>query len=87
MSEATPFAARWNAFWHGPTWTTSLGIFRILFAYCLFEEVRTTFAKSVSAIEGRFHLQYFEWIGPVDTTTYTNLHAIQYPLVVKRHHV
>jgi hypothetical protein len=58
-------AGAWNRFWHPRGPTVGLGLFRILFAYCLWREVATTRAKSTFAIEGGFHLGYVPFIKPV----------------------
>ncbi len=60
----------------------TLGVFRILFAYCLWDEVATTHARSTGAIEGGFHLPYFEWIPLMTVPTYDLVHLLQYPLIL-----
>jgi hypothetical protein len=75
----------WDRVWHAEGSTLSLGLFRLLFAFSLFQEVRTTRAKSLFAIEGGFHLPYRfvpDLIGPVTEATFHLLHVLQYPLIV-----
>ena len=54
----------------------------MLFAYCLWREVATTYPRSTFAIEGGFHLPYFSLIEPVSSQTYDLLHSVQYPLIL-----
>lgn len=72
----------WERFWFSKGSTLSLGLFRIVFAYCLYDEVNTTFAKSKFAIEGGFHLPYVSFIGPTSFEIYRWIHLAQYPLIV-----
>jgi hypothetical protein len=71
----------WNAFWFGRGNTFTLGLYRVLFAYCLWREVGTTQNRSVFAIEGGFHLPYVPFVGPVSAEAYDWLHLAQYPFV------
>lgn len=73
---------RWNAWWHGEVSPLALGSFRILFAWCLWNEVSTTFSRSVFAIEGGgFHLPYVRWIGPMPEWLYGSVHDIQFVFI------
>jgi len=79
-----PLLRAWQAFWHPEGSTLALGLFRILFAICLFFEVRTTRAKSLFAIEGGFHLPYPavpSFIHPISVQTYHLMHAVEYALI------
>ena len=53
----------WNRFWFDESNTLALGLFRILFAVCLWREIGTTASRSRFAIEGGFHLPYFSFPG------------------------
>ena len=76
-------AVRWNAFWHQETSHLALGLFRILFAYCLFREVSTTQSRSIFAIAGGgFHLPYVDFIQPMPEWAYESVHAVQYVFIV-----
>ncbi len=68
----------WNRFWFAEGNTFSLGVFRVLFALCLLWEIPVTRAKSVSGIEGGFHLPYFPFINPLPAETYHTFHEWQY---------
>ena len=72
---------RWDAFWHASAPTAALGLFRVLFAWCLWREVETTRLKSLFAIEGGFHLPYVPLIQPVSLETYELLLGLQLPLI------
>jgi len=74
--------AAWEAFWYSKGCSFNLGLFRILFATCLFLEVSTTFHKSRFAIEGGFHLPYVGFILPVTEQTYGWIHNLQYPFIL-----
>ena len=82
MSAAGRIVAAWERFFYTKGSTAALGVFRILFAYCLFDEVNTTRAKSQFAIEGGFHLPYVPFIQPVPEQWYGWIHDLQYPLIV-----
>lgn len=76
-------AARWDAFWYAEARPTALGLFRILFAYCLFREVATTRGRSVFAIAGGgYHLPYVDFVRPVPEWAYGALHDLQYVFIV-----
>lgn len=72
----------WNRFFFVQGPILSLGVFRIVFAFCLFFEVETTRAHSRFAIEGGFHIPYLSFIGQVSEPTYHLLHNLQYPFIV-----
>ncbi len=72
----------WNAFWFRSESTVALGLFRILFAFALFHEVRTTTSRSVFAIEGGFHLPYVSFLGPVSESAFHWIQGIQVVPVV-----
>jgi hypothetical protein len=79
-----PLLRAWQAFWHPEGYTLTLGLFRVLFAACLFFEVRTTRAKSLFAITGGFHLPYPavpSFIHPISVQTYQLVHAVEYSLI------
>jgi hypothetical protein len=74
-------AFAWNAFWHAPIRPAALGLFRIMLAVALWDEIDTTRDKSVFAIEGGFHLPYLAVIPLVSEVTYEWIHAVQFVLV------
>ncbi len=81
----TGYAQIWQRFWHPEGSTLSLGLFRIVFAYCLFSEAPITELKSRFAIEGGFHLPYPfvpSFIHPVSEQTFHFMQMLQYPLIV-----
>ena len=78
----TAGASAWERFWFARGSAASLGLFRILFAGCLWVEVRTTFARSGFALEGGFHLPYLDWMPLVSPERYALLHEWQYPFIV-----
>ena len=73
--------AAWNRFFHAEQPVVALGLFRILFAYCLWREVDTTGRKSLFAIDTGFHLPYVDWVFPVSADTFALLQQLQYPLI------
>ena len=81
-SPTRKLGAAWETFWYSKGNTFSLGLFRLLFAICLYLEVHTTTWYSVFAIEGGFHLPYLSFIGHVTEPTYHLLHNLQYPFIV-----
>jgi HTTM domain len=79
------FVQSWQRFWHPDGSTLSLGLFRIVFAYCLFSEAPITELKSRFAIEGWFHLPYPfvpSFIHPVSEQTFHLMQTLQYPLIL-----
>ncbi len=74
--------AAWEAFWYSKGCSFNLGLFRILFATCLFLEVSTTFHKSRFAIKGGFHLPYLAFIQPITEETFGWIHDLQYPFIL-----
>ena len=83
IERARRLAVHWTNFWHAEASPLALGLFRILFAYCLFREVRTTRYRSVFAIAGDgYHLPYVDFIQPVPEWIYGAIHDLQYPLIV-----
>ena len=83
---ASPLSLRlangWRAFFHAQGSPAALGLFRILFAYCLWQEVTTTRLRSVFAMEGGFHLSYLPFIQPVSEQAYAWLHDLQFPFIL-----
>jgi hypothetical protein len=78
------FARSWERFWYSEGSTLSLGLFRIVFSYCLFSEAPVTEMKSRFAIEGGFHLPYAavpSFIHPIPAQTFHFIEALQYPLI------
>ncbi len=75
-------AERWNRFFYAEGPALSFGLFRIVFAFCLFSEVATTRRRSLFAIEGGFHLPYLPFIPTVSESTFQLLHDLQYPFIV-----
>jgi vitamin K-dependent gamma-carboxylase-like protein len=67
----------WDAFWFRSESCVALGLFRMLFAFVLLNEIRTTFYRSVFAIEGGFHLPYVSFLGPVSERTFDWIQAAQ----------
>jgi vitamin K-dependent gamma-carboxylase-like protein len=67
----------WDAFWFRSESCVALGLFRMLFAFVLLNEIRTTFYRSVFAIEGGFHLPYVSFLGPVSERTFYWIQAAQ----------
>lgn len=61
--------------------TFNLGLFRIVFAGALWIEVSTSLNMDVFAIEGGFHLPYFEFLPHVSEQVYRWIHLAQYPLI------
>mgnify|MGYP006100237573 CR=1 FL=1 len=74
--------AAWNRFWYTEERPVAMGLFRIIFAFCLLDEIETTRTKSTFAVEGGFHLSYVDWITPVPREVYDALLTFQYPLVL-----
>jgi len=75
-------AERWEGFWHAQASPAALALFRLLFAYLLWREIKTTYGRSVAALAGpQFHLPYASFIGPVEWDMYELLHGLQYPLI------
>ena len=72
----------WDGFWFAEGSSLALGLFRILFAGCLWRLVSSTRSKSVFAIEGGFHLPYLEWIPLVSEPSFQWIHTLQYPLIL-----
>jgi hypothetical protein len=72
---------RWDEFWYREASPFNLGLFRILFAYCLWREVSTTLSRSRFAIEGGYHIPYLDFLPLVSQQTYVVLHQVQYPLI------
>ncbi len=81
-SIARKFSSAWETFWYSQGNTLSLGLFRILFAICLYLEVSVTAWWSVFAIEGGFHLPYAQFIQPVTAETYGWLLNLQFPFIL-----
>lgn len=81
-SSVRKLSEAWEGFWYSKGSTFNLGLFRILFAYCLYREVTNTFNKSMFAIEGGFHLPYVGVIQPVTAETYVWMHNLQFPLIL-----
>ncbi len=79
---AARVAERWNRFFHAEAPALSLGLFRVIFACCLFEEVATTRRRSLSAIEGGFHLPYLPLIPNVSEGAFQLIHDLQYPFIL-----
>ncbi|MDE0840453.1 MAG: HTTM domain-containing protein [Kiritimatiellae bacterium] len=75
-------AAAWNRFWYAEERPVAMGLFRIIFAFCLLDEIETTRSKSTFAVQGGFHLSYVDWITPVPRDVYDTLLTLQYPLVL-----
>ena len=76
------FIEGWKGFWYGSGGTFNLGLFRILFAICLYHEVGTTRWFSVFAIEGGFHLPYVWFIQPITAETFGWMLKLQYPFIL-----
>ncbi len=74
--------AAWETFWYSQGNTFSLGLFRILFAICLYLEISTTAWWSVFAIEGGFHLPYVQFIQPVTAETFGWMLNLQFPFIL-----
>ena len=73
----------WNRFWHASVSPSSLALFRVLFAYCLWREIRTTRARGVDAIaDGLFSLPYVDWIPQFSADAYHLIHDLQYPIIL-----
>ena len=72
----------WQSFWHAEGSTLALGVFRILFAYCLFREVGTSLDHNGFAIEGGYHVPYVSFLGSVSESTFGLLHDLQYPFIL-----
>jgi len=72
----------WENFWYSQGSTLNLGLFRILFAYCLYQEVGNTFEDARFAIEDGFYLPYVEFIQPVTKETYILIHNLYSPLIL-----
>ncbi len=82
MRSGRVLVERWNRFWleEGPTF--GIGLFRVLFAYCLWREIETTHSKSTMALEGGgFHLPYLDIIPLMSESTYQWLHSLEYVFV------
>ena len=75
------FIEAWEGFWFSKGSTFNLSLFRILFAIALYFELGVSFDKSLFAIEGDFHLPYFEIIQLVNGETYGWMHVLQYPCI------
>ncbi len=76
------FSETWESFWYSKGSTFNLGLFRILFAFCLFLEIENTVPKSLFAIEGGFHLPYLGFVRLVTAETYALIHLLQVPFVL-----
>jgi hypothetical protein len=74
--------AAWNRFWYAEARPVAMGLFRIIFACCLLDEIETTRTKSTFAVEGGFHLSYVDWITALPREVYDALLTVQYPLVL-----
>lgn len=73
----------WNRFFHASVSPAALGLFRVLFAYCLWREVRTTRARALDAIDdGLFSLPYTDLIPQLPESLYHLVHDLQYPLIL-----
>lgn len=81
-STARKFSSAWETFWYSNGNTFSLGLFRLLFAICLYLELSTTAWWSVFAIEGGFHLPYVWFIQPVTADTFGWMLNLQYPFIL-----
>ncbi len=81
-SIARKLSSAWKTFWYSRGNTLSLGLFRILFAICLYLETSTTAWWSVFAIEGGFHLPYVWFIQPVTAETFGWMLNLQFPFIV-----
>ena len=86
MSDPAPassgLSSRWARFWHAEASPASLALFRILFAYCLWREIDTTFSRSRAAIgDELFHLPYTSVIPPLTWESYELVHALQGPII------
>jgi len=81
-SIARKLSSAWETFWYAKGNTFSLGLFRILFAICLYLEVSTTAWWSVFAIEGGFHLPYVGFIPPVTAETFGWMLNLQFPFIL-----
>ena len=74
---------RWNGFWHANGSPFALALFRVLFAYCLWDEVSTTRSRSVFAIEGGgFHLPYLDFLPLLPAWLYEFVHDVQFVFIV-----
>ncbi len=76
------FCQAWERFWYSTGSTFNLGLFRFLFAICLFHEIGTTAWFSVFAIEGGFHLPYVWFIQPITAQTFGWMLLLQYPFIL-----
>ena len=76
------FSETWESFWYSKGSTFNLGLFRILFAFCLFLEIENTVPKSLFAIEDGFHLPYLGFVRLVTAETYALIHLLQVPFVL-----
>lgn len=73
----------WNRFWHASISPSALGLFRVLFSYCLWREIRTTRSRSIDAIDdGLFSLPYVDWIPQLSADAYHAIHDLQYPIIL-----
>ena len=79
---ALNFTEAWQRFWYVSGGTFNLGLFRILFAVCLFHELSATEWFSVFAIKGGFHLPYVWFIQPVTPDIFRWMVNLQYPLIL-----
>lgn len=74
--------AAWNGFWFSEGPATALGLFRVLFAYCLWREVDTTQTKAVFAMQSDgFHMPYLPGVGSLSPEAFELIHDIQYVLI------
>lgn len=76
------FIEGWERFWYGSGSSFNLGLFRILFAICLYHELDTVAWFSVFAMQGGFHLPYVWFIRPVTAETFGWMLKLQYPFIL-----
>ena len=81
-STTRKLGAAWETFWYSQGGTFNLGLFRILFAYCLYREAGNTHKDSKFAIEDGFYLPYVRFIQPVTEQTFGLIHDLYLPLIL-----
>ena len=81
-STTRKLGAAWEKFWYSQGSTFNLGLFRILFAYCLYQEVGNTYKDSRLALEDGFYLPYVRFIQPVTEQTYDLIHDLYLPFIL-----
>lgn len=74
-------AMRWNRFWYAKGNTLNLGLFRVMFAGCLFWEVEIAKDRNLFAVEGGFHLPYLSFVPLLSPEVYAVFHDWQYPFI------